>query len=84
MRFNISSEVGSVIPEHVGVDSPDILVFMEKYLEFMETENKSLFYLNTLEMDRDIDLTPTEFLSRLQNEIGQPIPRSFAASPRLS
>jgi hypothetical protein len=83
MRFNIQSEVSSVIPEHVGVDSPDILVFMEKYLEFMETENKSLFYLNTLEMDRDIDLTPTEFLSRLQNEIGQPIPRSFAASPRL-
>jgi hypothetical protein len=82
-RFNISSEVSTSLPEHVTYNSPDLEVFLQKFLEFMETENKSLFYLNTIEENRDIDLTGEEFLSRIQNEIGQPVPREFTAEPRL-
>jgi hypothetical protein len=82
-RFNISSEVTSVLPEHISSESPDLVVFLEKYLEFIETNNKSLYFLNTIENIRDIDTTDDQFLAQLQNEIGQAIPRQFSAEPRL-
>ncbi len=139
-RFNISSEVSSVLPQHISNESPDIEVFLQKYLEFIETDNKSLYYLNTISRARDIDEaedkitveastrlpTPIDlannvvtqlqydtgieavtgvydtdiidaakvsiaaytkaadpFLTQLQNEIGQAIPRKFSAEPKL-
>jgi hypothetical protein len=82
-RFNISSEVSTVLPEHVESNSPDLNEFLSKFIEFMETENKSLYHLNTVANNRDIDYTEEQFLSMLQNEIGQPIPRKFTAEPRL-
>jgi hypothetical protein len=82
-RFNISSEVSSVLPQHISTESPDLKIFMQKYLEFMETDNKSLYYLNTISAARDIDDADDHFLTQLQNEIGQAIPRQFSAEPRL-
>ncbi len=82
-RFNISSEVSSVLPQHISNESPDLEVFLKKYLEFMETDNKALYYLNTISSSRDIDEADETFLPRLQNEIGQAIPRKFSAEPRL-
>ncbi len=82
-RFNISSEVSSVLPQHISNESPDLEVFLQKYLEFLETDNSASYYLNTINNNRDIDETDDTFLSRLQNEIGQPIPRQFPTDPRL-
>lgn len=82
-RFNISAEVSSVLPQHISNESPDLEVFLQKYLEFIETDNKALYYLNTISSSRDIDDADETFLPRLQNEIGQAIPRKFSAEPRL-
>jgi|LWDU01.1.fsa_nt_gi hypothetical protein len=81
--FNISSEVSTVLPQHISSSAPDLVTFLEKFLEFMETDNKSLFYLNSISDVRDIDEAEDIFLARLQNEIGQAVPRQFPVEPRL-
>lgn len=82
-RFNISSEVSSILPQHISNESPDLEIFLKKYLEFLETDSKASYHLNTIIDNRDIDSTDDKFLERLQNEVGQPIPRQFPADPRL-
>ncbi len=81
--FNISSFVDDLVPEHIATDYPELIEFMKVYCLYLEHSNKSGFYLNQLDHQRDIDLIEAELLQELQNEIGIPIPRSFAASPRL-
>jgi hypothetical protein len=83
IKVNISSEVSSILPQHISNESPDLEIFLKKYLEFLETDSKASYHLNTIIDNRDIDSTDDKFLERLQNEVGQPIPRQFPADPRL-
>ena len=48
----------------------------------MEQSNKSSFYLNSLDIQRDIDHVEEALLTELQNEIGIAVPRDFATDPR--
>jgi hypothetical protein len=82
-EFNISSFVDDLIPEHIVSDNPELVEFIKVYALYLEKENLSAYYLNQLDLQRDIDLIETSLLTELQNEIGTPIPRSFAADPRL-
>ena len=50
---------------------------------YLERSNKSGFYLNSLDIQRDIDHVEDELLTELQNEIGVAIPRDFATNPRM-
>ena len=83
MAFNISSFVDDLVPAHINDSYPELIEFIKVYALYLERENQSAFYLNQVDHQRDIDLIEEHLLSELQNEIGAPIPRSFAADPRL-
>lgn len=75
--------VNDLIPDHVKANYPKYVEFIEKIALFLEEESRSGYYLNRVAIQRDIDTVDLEFLSELQNEIGDAIPRTFAANPRI-
>jgi len=81
-KYNISSYVNDLIPEHVATSYPDLIEFIKVYALYLERQNKSGFYLNALDIQRDIDHVEEELLTELQNEIGIAVPRDFATDPR--
>ena len=81
-KYNISSYVNDLIPEHVQSSYPDLVEFIKVYALYLERTNKSGFYLNSLDIQRDIDHVEAVLLTELQNEIGVAVPRDFATDPR--
>jgi hypothetical protein len=81
-KYNISSYVNDLIPEHVATSYPDLIEFIKVYALYLERQNKSGFYLNALDIQRDIDHVEESLLTELQNEIGIAVPRDFATDPR--
>ncbi len=81
-KYNISSYVDDLIPEHVQSSYPDLVDFIKVYALYLERSNKSGFYLNSLDIQRDIDHVESALLTELQNEIGVAVPRDFATDPR--
>lgn len=79
---NFHPVVETVLADHVLADFPNIIVFTKELLKYMEKQNQSGFYLNSIDQHRDIDRVETTLLTELQKEIGAPIPRQFAADPR--
>ena len=55
-KYNISSYIDDLIPEHVQSLYPDLVSFIKIYALYLERSNKSGFYLNSLDIQRDIDL----------------------------
>lgn len=81
-KYNISSYVNDLIPEHVASTYPDLVEFIKVYALYLERSNGSGFYLNSLDIQRDIDQVEESLLTELQNEIGIAVPRDFATDPR--
>jgi len=81
-KYNVSSYVNDLIPEHVASTYPDLVEFIKTYALYLERSNKSSFYLNSLDIQRDIDHVEEALLTELQNEIGIAVPRDFATDPR--
>ncbi len=81
--YNISSFIDDLLPEHVNSNYPELVEFMKTYAFYLEQVSDAGFYLNQIDQQRDIDLIEDHLLNELQNEIGTPIPRTFAADPRL-
>ena len=81
-KYNISSYVNDLIPEHVASAYPDLVEFIKVYALYLERSNNSGFYLNSLDIQRDIDQVEESLLTELQNEIGIAVPRDFATDPR--
>ena len=82
-KYNISSYVDDLIPDHVESSYPDLVAFLKVYALYLERTNKSGFYLNALDIQRDIDHVEETLLTELQNEIGIAVPRDFATDPRM-
>ena len=82
-KYNISSYIDDLIPEHVQSAYPDLVEFLKVYALYLERSNKSVFYLNALDIQRDIDFIEDSLLTELQNEIGIAVPRDFATNPRM-
>ena len=82
-KYNISSYIDDLIPEHVQTLYPDLVAFLKVYALYLERSNKSGFYLNALDIQRDIDFVEDSLLTELQNEIGIAVPRDFATNPRM-
>ena len=82
-KYNISSYIDELVPDHVESSFPDLVNFLKTYALYLERQNKSGFYLNALDIQRDIDFVEDELLTELQNEIGIAIPRDFATNPRM-
>jgi hypothetical protein len=77
-KYNISSYIDDLIPEHVQSSYPDLVSFLKIYALYLERQNKSGFYLNSIDIQRDIDYVEATLLTELQNEIGIAVPRDFA------
>ncbi len=82
-KYNISSYIDDLIPEHVQSLYPDLVSFLKVYALYLERQNKSGFYLNSIDIQRDIDHVEATLLTELQNEIGIAVPRDFATDPRM-
>ena len=82
-KYNISSYIDDLIPDHVETLYPDLVAFLKVYALYLERENKSGFYLNALDIQRDINFVEDSLLTELQNEIGVAVPRDFATDPRM-
>ena len=82
-KYNISSYIDELVPDHVESTYPDLVSFLKTYALYMERTNKSGFYLNSLDIQRDIDHVEEALLTELQNEIGIAVPRDFATNPRM-
>ena len=82
-KYNVSSYIDDLIPEHIQSAYPDLVEFLKVYALYLERSNKSVFYLNALDIQRDIDFIEDSLLTELQNEIGIAVPRDFATNPRM-
>ena len=58
-KYNISSYVDDLIPDHIETAYPDLVAFIKVYALYLERENNSGFYLNSLDIQRDIDFVGT-------------------------
>ena len=81
-KYNISSYIDDLVPDHVETSFPDLVNFLKTYALYLERSNESAFYLNSLDIQRDIDYVEENLLTELQNEIGIAVPRDFATNPR--
>nr|BAR36091.1 putative structural protein [uncultured Mediterranean phage uvMED] len=81
-KYNISSYIDDLVPDHVETSYPDLVNFLKTYALYLERSNESGFYLNSLDIQRDIDYVEEKLLTELQNEIGIAVPRDFATNPR--
>jgi hypothetical protein len=82
-KYNISSYIDELVPDHVESTYPDLVNFLKVYALYLERSNSSGFYLNALDIQRDIDHVEENLLTELQNEIGIAVPRDFATNPRM-
>ena len=82
-KYNISSYIDELVPDHVESKYPDLVNFLKTYALYLERSNQSGFYLNALDIQRDIDFVEDNLLTELQNEIGIAVPRDFATNPRM-
>ena len=82
-KYNVSSYIDDLIPEHIQSAYPDLVAFLKVYALYLERSNKSGFYLNAIDIQRDIDFIEDSLLTELQNEIGIAVPRDFATEPRM-
>ena len=82
-KYNISSYIDELVPDHVESTYPDLVAFLKTYALYLERDNLSGFYLNAIDIQRDIDYVEDHLLTELQNEIGVSVPRDFATNPRM-
>lgn len=82
-RMCMRALVDEMIPEHIRFSNPKLIALLKEYMDFLEHEHESAFFLNNLEFQRDIDAVEERFLKEIQKEIGAPIPQTFATEPRL-
>ncbi len=82
-KYNISSYIDELVPDHIESSFPDLVNFLKTYALYLERTNQSGFYLNALDIQRDIDFVEDNLLTELQNEIGIAVPRDFATNPRM-
>ena len=88
-RRNLSfskSSVKEVLPEYFTEAYPNLVLFLEKYYDFLEDEEAQSFKtdINNLLLVRDPGQTPEKYLSFLIEEIGDGLQsNSFHANPRL-
>ena len=88
-RRNLSfskSKVREVLPEYFEESYPNLVLFLEKYYEYLEGENRQSFktQINSLFVSRDPEQTSVDNLDFLIEEFGNGLKSSaFFDNPRL-
>lgn len=78
----MSHKVASIIPEHIQLERPQLMKFMEAYYDFLDQDDQPGAFLNNLTVHRDLDQTAEIFLELLQRELAVPIPETVVADKR--
>lgn len=71
-----------IIPEHIRVDKPEIVEFLDAYFHWLQQEGNPASILNNLTQYRDLDRTAEQFLEYLQREIAVSIPENIRSDKR--
>lgn len=71
-----------IIPEHIRVERPDLVEFLEAYFEWLQQPGNPGALLGNLDDQRDLDRTSEAFLEYLQREIAVSIPENIRADKR--
>jgi len=80
---HIETLLSSFVPSHIRESYPELIEFVKAYLSYLEETNLSGYYQNTLQDQRDIRTQDSEFLRRIEKEIGLFVPRDYEADPIL-
>ena len=62
--------IKNLLPDHVVANYPRLIVFLESFFKYLETQNKSSYYQNTLYFQRDIYEQDPEFFEYITRELG--------------
>jgi hypothetical protein len=75
----MSHKVTTIVPEHIQLEKPELMAFMEAYYDFLDQPDQPGAFLKSLPAHRNLDLVGTEFLEMLQRELAVPIPETVVA-----
>lgn len=80
---HIDTLIDTFVPAHIRSNYPDLIEFVRVYLRFLESQNQSSYFQNTIPQQRFLDTQQEEFLSRIEKEIGLFVPREYEADPKI-
>lgn len=80
MAYSFTYDIEKVIPEHIRVEKPELVEFLDAYYHWLNEEGNPGYILNKLPDYRDIDLVAEEFIEYLQREIAVSIPENVRAN----
>lgn len=85
MRKNINIEflIDSLFPDHILANYPRLVDFAKAFFTFLEKENKSSYYQNTLYVQRDVREQDPEFAEYIKRELGILSRRQYAVDPKI-
>ena len=75
----MSHKVSNIVPEHIQLEKPELMKFMEAYYDFLQEPDQPEAFLKSLPAHRNLDTVGTEFLEMLQRELAVPIPETVSA-----
>ena len=75
----MSHKVTTIVPEHIQLEKPELMKFMEAYYDFLDQPDQPGAFLKSLPAHRNLDTVGTEFLEMLQRELAVPIPETVVA-----
>ena len=78
----MSHKVTSIVPEHIQLERPQLMTFLEAYYDFLQEPDQPGSFLKNLPVHRNLDDTATIFLELLQRELATPIPETIIANKR--
>lgn len=82
-RTNISYLIDSLFPDHVAANYPRLIEFAKIFFEYLEENNKSSYYQNTLYLQRDVREQDPEFAEYIKRELGILSRRNYAIDPKI-
>lgn len=65
----LSNLVSSQLPDFVRSDNPKFVLFLEKYYEWLESSNNTLYEVKTLYDSKDVDLSSDYYLNEIVKEV---------------
>ena len=80
---SITFLIESLLPDHVRASYPRLVEFAKAFFEYLETQNKSSYYQNTLYLQRDIRVQDPEFAEYIKRELGILTTSEYALDPEL-
>ena len=80
---NISYLIDSLFPDHVAANYPRLIEFAKAFFEYLETQNKSSYYQNTIYLQRDVRVQDPEFAEYIKRELGILSRRDYPVDPQI-